>query len=126
MASLSQSSLARAKEASAGTAIAAADGDHHEGENDDSPPTYECRLCLKRPKAAGCLALVMTPDCINGACLFVLSSAEPGLASQANRDRVMETIAKDVAVRAMVAATITPLTPVWLLAFYIYILHCVL
>lgn len=120
MASVSRSSPARAEDASA------ADGDHHEGENDDSPPTYECRLCLKRPKAAGCLSLVMTPDCINGACLFVLSSAEAGLASQANRDRVMETIAKDVAVRAMVAATITPpLTPAWLLALYIYIYYTV-
>lgn len=113
--------------ASANTTIAALDDDDHEGDGedevDDSPYRW-CRLCLKRPKAVGCLSLVMTPDCINGSCLIVLSSTAPDLASQANRDRVRETTAKDVAVRAMVAATVTPLTPMWLLAFFI--LHCVL
>lgn len=58
------------------------------------------------PKRSGCLSLVMTPDCINGACPFVLSSAAAGLALQANRGRVRETTAKDVAVRAMVAAMV--------------------
>lgn len=84
--------------------------------------------CFSRgPKQAGCLSLVMTPDCINGSCLFVLSSTAPGFASQANADRVTETTAKDVAVRAMVAATVTPLTPVGLVAFSDFlILHCVL
>lgn len=67
----------------------------------------------------GCLSLVMTPDCINGACLFALSSAAAGRASQANRDRVRETEAKDAAARAMVAAMVTLLTPVWLLAFFL-------
>lgn len=88
-------------------------------------PDYECRLCLKRPKAVGCLSLVMTPDCINGACLFVLSSAAPDLALQANTHRVRETIAKDMAVRAMVAAMVTPLTPTRFLACFLsYIVLC--
>ncbi|KAG7227392.1 hypothetical protein INR49_000397 [Caranx melampygus] len=42
----------------------------------------------------------------------LLAFGAPGLASQANRDRVRETTSKDVAVRAMVAATVTPLTPI--------------
>lgn len=82
--------------------------------------------CASRgPKQSSVYRLVMTPDCINGSCLFVLSSAAAGLASQANRDRVRETTAKDVAVRAMVAATVTPLTPMWLLAFFFFIyIYC--
>lgn len=83
-------------------------------------PSASARECLERSEAVGCLSLVMTPDCINGACLFVLSSTAAGRASQANRDRVMETTAKDVAVRAMAAATVTPLTPMWLLAFVLF------
>lgn len=63
-------------------------------------PSTSARECLERSEAVGCLSLVMTPDCINGACLFVLSSTAVGCASQANRERVMETTAKDVAVRA--------------------------
>lgn len=69
----------------------------------------------------------MTPDGINGARLFVLSSAAADLAPpQANRDRVRETPAKDVAVRAMVAPMVTPLSPVWLLASSPYELQRVL
>lgn len=74
---------------------------------------------LETSVAMGCLSLVMTPDCINGACLFVLSSAAAGRAWQANRGRVRETEAEDAAARAMVAATVTPLTPPWLLAFFL-------
>lgn len=33
-------------------------------------------LRLQRPRALGCLSLVMTPDWINGACLFALWSAD--------------------------------------------------
>lgn len=83
------------------------------------PPVCECGQCLETSVAMGCLSLVMTPDCINGACLFALSSAAAGGASQANRDRVRETEAKDAAARAMLAATVTLLTPGWLLAFFL-------
>lgn len=83
------------------------------------PPACECGQRLETSVAMGCLSLVMTPDCINGACLFVLSSAAAGRTSQANRDRVRETKAKDAAARAMVAATVTLLTPAWLLAFFL-------
>lgn len=84
------------------------------------PPCLRVRRQrLETSVAMGCLSLVMTPDCINGACLFVLSSAAAGQASQANRDRVRETKAKDTAARAMVAATVTLLTPAWLLAFFL-------
>lgn len=100
----------------------------HEGDDEDEAgdsrppplPSTSARECLERSEAVGCLSLVMTPDCINGACLFVLSSTVVGHASQANRERVMETTAKDVAVRAMVAAMVTPLTPMWLLAFVLF------
>ncbi|KAI9541597.1 hypothetical protein NQZ68_028103, partial [Dissostichus eleginoides] len=92
----------------ANTAIAALDDDDHEGDledEDDDSPAISVDCFSRGPKQAGCLSLVMTPDCINGTCLFVLSSTALGFASQANTDRVTETTAKDVAVRAMVAAT---------------------
>lgn len=80
-------------------------------------PAYECRLCLERFKAAGCLSPVMTPDCINGACPFALSSAAPGPASRANTSRVSGTTAEDVVGRAMEAARSLHLLPCgsWLL-----------